>query len=179
MKPSSIAEHDHIDGPPNASVSLIEYADYECPFCVKAYAVIERARAVFYGKLCFVYRHVPKNADKGFVKQAAEAAEFAASQGQFWAMHAQLFLHPDQHDVESLVSLAVNVGLDAAACRQALIERTFAGRVRNITVQSVRSGIVGTPTLFINGNRYIDRIEEDLLCDAIRRELEAQKVAEI
>jgi protein-disulfide isomerase len=177
MKPSSIAELDHIDGPVDASVSLIEYADYECPFCVKAYPVIERARAAFHGELCFVYRHVPKDADKGFAKQAAEAAEFAASQGQFWAMHAQLFLHPDQHDVESLVALAANVGLDAAACRLALFERTFAGRVRDITVQSVRCGIVGTPTLFINGNRYVDRIEEDLLCDAIRRELKTQKAA--
>lgn len=177
MKPSSIAELDHVDGPEDASVSLIEYADYECPFCVKAYPVIEIARSSFHGKLRFVYRHVPKKADKGFAKQAAEAAEFAASQGQFWAMHAQLFLHPDQHDLESLVSLAANVGLDAAACRQALVEETFAGRVRDITVQSVRSGIVGTPTLFINGNRYVDRIEEDLLCGAIRRELGAQKAA--
>ena len=177
MKPSSIAELDHVDGPMDAAVSLIEYADYECPFCVKAYPVIEHARSAFHGKLCFVYRHVPKNADKGFTEQAAEAAEFAASQGQFWAMHAQLFLHPDQHDRESLVSLAADVGLDTAACRQALVEQTFAGRVRDIAVQSVRSGIVGTPTLFINESRYVDRIEEGLLCDAISRQLKSQKAA--
>jgi len=179
MTPSSIAELDHVDGPLDASVSLIEYADYECPFCVKAYPVIEHARSAFHGKLCFVYRHVPKNADKGFTEQAAEAAEFAASQGQFWAMHAQLFLHPGQHDLESLVTLAANIGLDAAACRQALVEQTFASRVREIAVQSVRSGIVGTPTLFMNGIRYVDRIEEDLLCDAIRRQLKPQKAAAI
>ena len=71
MKPSSIADLDHVDGPVDASVSLIEYADYECPFCVKAYPVIEHARSAFHGKLCFVYRHVPKNADKGFTEQAA------------------------------------------------------------------------------------------------------------
>lgn len=177
MKPSPISELDHVDGPSNAAVSLIEYADFECPFCVKAFPVIESAREAFRDKLRFVYRHVPKSADKGFTKQAAEAAEFAASQGKFWAMHAQLFLHPDRHDLESLVATAASIGLSAAACRKALVERTYAARVREITVQSVKSGIIGTPTLFINGKHYEDRIEEPLLCGAINRELQAVAAA--
>jgi protein-disulfide isomerase len=172
MKPSSIADLDHIDGPPDAAVTLIEYADYECPFCVKAYPVIESARAAFRGKLRFVYRHIPKSADKGFTKQAAEAAEFAASKGQFWAMHAQLFMHPDQHDLESLVATATAIGLNATDCRKALIEKTFFGRVREIAVEAVKSGIIGTPTLFINGTHYQDRVEQDLLCAAVSQEIQ-------
>ena len=167
MKPSAITDLDHADGPTDATVLLIEYADYECPFCVKAYPVIEGARQAFRGQLRFVYRHIPKAADKGFTKQAAEAAEFAASVGRFWAMHSELFLHPDQHDLESLVLTATNLGLDSAACRRALIEKTFAGRVREISVEAVRCGIIGTPTLFINGKQYQDRLEQDLLCSAI------------
>lgn len=172
MKPSPISELDHVDGPLDAAVSLIEYADFECPFCVKAYPVIESIRAAFLGKLCFVYRHVPKSTDKGFTKQAAEASEFAAAHGKFWAMHARLFLHPDQHDLESLVSAAGAIGLDPAECRTALVERKYAGRVREITVDSVKSGIIGTPTLFINMARYEDRVETDLLSNAISGALE-------
>ena len=173
MKPSSITDLDHVDGLSNAAVLLVEYADFECPFCVKAYPVIESAREAFRGKLRFVYRHIPKSANNGFTQQAAEASEFAASQGQFWAMHAQLFLHPDRHDLESLVVAATAVGLDSEACRKALVDKTYAGRVREIAVLSVKSGIIGTPTLFINGTHYQDRIEEDLLRAAISREMSA------
>jgi len=173
MKPSNISELDHVDGPANAAVTLIEYADFECPFCVKAYAAIESVRETFRGKLRFVYRHIPKSADTGFTKQAAEAAEFAASHGQFWAMHAQLFLHPDRHDLDSLVSAAQAMGLDSAACRKALVEKTYAGRVRAIAVEAVKSGIIGTPTLFINGTHYQDRVEQDLLRSAINHEIQS------
>ena len=171
MKPSPISEHDHVEGPSDAPVLLIEYADYECPFCVKAYPVIESIREALRGRLRFAYRHLPKSANKGFAKQAAEAAEFAASRGQFWAMHAHLFLHPDRHDLESLVTTAAAIGLDAQECRAALVERRFAERVRELSVASVRSGIVGTPSLFINGTRYQDRLEVDLLRAEISREL--------
>jgi protein-disulfide isomerase len=177
MNPSTISEFDHVDGPSDAAVLLIEYADFECPFCVKAYSVIESARNAFRGNLRFVYRHIPKSADTGFTKQAAEASEFAAAAGQFWAMHAQLFLRPDRHDLESLVLAAATIGLDPTACRNALVEGTYAGRVREIAVQSVRSGIIGTPTLFINGARYQDRIEDDLLHSAISLELQAVQAA--
>ena len=172
MKPSPVTEHDHVDGPANAPVTLIEYGDYECPFCVKAYPVLEAIRQTFSGKLRFVYRHVPKSAG-GFAKQAAEAAEFAAAQGKFWAMHGQLFETGAQHDLDHLVARAQAVGLDGEACRKALIEHAFAGRVRELAVASVQSGIIGTPTLFINGVHYENRLEAPLLEKAIRSALEA------
>jgi protein-disulfide isomerase len=166
VNPSPISEHDHVTGPPDASLTLIEYGDFECPFCVKAFPVIEAVREAFGGKLRFVYRHVPKSGGS-FAKQAAEASEFAAARGQFWPMHAELFRHPDQHDLEHLVGAAKAIGLDPDACRKALVERTFAERVRELAVASLRSGIVGTPTLFINGVRYENRVEEELLRSAL------------
>jgi protein-disulfide isomerase len=170
VKPSPVTEHDHVDGPADAPVTLIEYGDYECPFCTKAYPVLESLRKEFRGKLRFVYRHVAKSS-QGFLKQAAQAAEFAAAQGKFWEMHGQLFLAEGRHDLEQLVAAASAIGLDGAACRQALVEHRFAERVRELSVASVQSGIIGTPTLFINGVRYEDRIEEPLLRAAIAAEL--------
>lgn len=174
MKPSPIVEHDHVDGPADAPITLIEYGDYECPYCVKAFPVIENVRKQFGGKLRFVFRHVPKSG-QAFDKQAAEASEFAAAQGEFWPMHAQLFALDGRHDLEQLVGAATAVGLDAAEFRKALVERHFAERVRELSVAAVHSGIIGTPTLFINGVRYENRIEEPLLTAAIERALGANR----
>ena len=167
VKPNPVSEKDHFEGALEAPLTLIEYGDYECPFCAKAFPVIEKVRESLGDKLCFIYRHVPKSGAKNFAKQAAEAAEFAASQGQFWAMHAVLFTHPEWRDLEQLVAAAESIGLDPEACRKALVERTFAERVREITVASVQCGIIGTPTLFINGVRYENRMEEELLRSAL------------
>ena len=171
MKPSPVSEHDHVDGPADARVTLIEYGDYECPFCVKAFPILEGVRQAFPGQVRFVYRHFPKSGES-FAKQAAEACEFAAAQGKFWPMHAKLFAQAGQLDVEHLVAAALSIGLDADACRKALTDRTFAERVRELSVASVRSGIIGTPTVFINGVHYENRLEEPLLTAAIRRALE-------
>jgi NhaA family Na+:H+ antiporter len=173
VNPSPVTEHDHVQGPADAPVTLTEYGDYECPFCVQAYPVIEKVREEFGDRLRFVYRHVPKSASKGFAKQAAEASEFAAAHGRFWAMHAQLFLHTGEHDLEHLAAAAKAIGLDPDECRAALVERKYAERVRELSVASVRSGIIGTPTFFINGAHYEDRLEADLLGAAVRAALGA------
>lgn len=172
MKPAPITDHDHTDGPEDAGVTLIEYSDFECPFCVRAYPVIEGVRAAFRGRLRFVYRHVPRSVDRGFAKQAAEASEFAASEGAFWPMHKELFAHPDQHELDQLIEYAAAIGLDGEACRVALVERRFEPRVKELVVAATRSGIIGTPMLFLNGKRYEDRIERELLTEAIERTLQ-------
>ena len=170
MKPSEVTAHDHVDGPANAPVTLIEYGDYECPFCAKAFPVLEAMRAQFAGQLRFVYRHVPKSGES-FAKQAAEASEFAAESGKFWELHRRLFEQSAGHDLEHLVEAAKSVGLDGDACRQALVEHRLGERVRELAVASVRSGIIGTPTLFINGVHYENRIEAPLLINAIQQAL--------
>src|SRR5262245_14094462 len=159
MNPSPVLETDHSRGPANAPLTLIEYGDYECPFCVKAFPVIERILSRFGDQIRFVYRHVPRGRGKEFAKQAAEASEFAATHDRFWAMHEALFQNPEWRETEQLIAAAKSIGLDPDACRKALADRTFAERVREISVASVRSGIIGTPTLFINGVRYEDRME--------------------
>ena len=153
-------------------MTLIEYGDYECPYCVKAFPVLEQVRQSFGGKLRFVFRHVPKSGH-AFDKQAAEASEFAAAQGKFWPMHAQLFALDGQHDLEQLVGAAGAIGLDPDACRKALVERSYAERVRELSVAALHSGIIGTPTVFINGERYENRLEVPLLSAAIERALGA------
>jgi protein-disulfide isomerase len=172
MKPSPITEHDHTDGPEDARVTLIEYGDYECPFCVRAYPVIEAVRETFRGRLRFVYRHVPRSVDRGFAKQAAEASEFAASAGAFWPMHRELFLNPDRHELDQLVGYAAGIGLDREACRIALVERRFQPRVKELVVAATQSGIIGTPMLFLNEERYEDRVEHEPLLAAIERAFE-------
>jgi protein-disulfide isomerase len=172
MNPTPITEHDHVDGPASAALTLIEYGDYECPFCVRAYPVIESVRAGYGDKVRFVYRHVPKSGDS-FGKQAAQVSEFAAAAGKFWQMHAQLFQHVGEHDLEHLVGYARAIGLDAEACRKALVEHAFAPRVKELAVAAIRSGIIGTPTLFINQTRYEDRLEAEPLRAAIDRALAA------
>ena len=167
MKPTAITAQDHVDGPLDAAVTLIEYGDYECPYCVKAYPIIETLRVEYAGDLRFVYRHVPKGRASGFGKQAAEAAEFAAAAGKFWSMHAQLFTHPEQLDLEHLLTYARVVDLDPRALRAALQDRRFAPRVNELAVAAIRSGIIGTPTLFVNDERYEDRIEETPMRAAI------------
>lgn len=171
MNPNPASASDHCNGALDCPLTLIEYGDYECPFCVKAFPVIEKIRARFGDKLCFVYRHVPKSGAKNFSKQAAEAAEFAASHGRFWEMHEFLFTHPDWRETDQLIAAAKSVGLDSEACRKALEERTFAERVREIAVAAARAGIIGTPTLFINGVRYEDRMEEEPLVRALEAAL--------
>ncbi len=167
MKPTPLTDKDHIAGPESARVTLIEYGDFECPFCARAFPVIESVRAARSDTLRFVFRHVMKSSASGFEKQAAEAAEFAASEGRFWAMYRELFSHSGEYEIPQLVSYAASIGLDAEACRAALAEHRFASRVRELAVAAVRSGITGTPTLFINEQRYEDRIEVGPLGSAI------------
>jgi protein-disulfide isomerase len=168
-----IDDHDHVDGPADARVTLIEYADFECPFCVAAYPAIEAVRERFRGSLRVVYRHVPRSSRDGFTKQAAEAAEAAAAQGKFWDMHRELYQHPDQHDLEHLVANAQRIGLDVARFRRELVDRVYAPRVRELAVRSIRHGVVGVPTLFINGERYAERAQPEPLAAAIEAQLEA------
>jgi protein-disulfide isomerase len=168
-----IDDHDHVAGPSTAAVTLIEYADFECPFCVSAYPEIERVRSRFDGQLRFVYRHVPRSSRDGFTKQAAEAAEAAAAQGKFWEMHRELYLHPGQHDIEHLVQDARRINLDVARFTLELERHAHAARVKELAVRALRHGVVGVPTLFINGEHYLEQPKAEPLSRAISLALEA------
>jgi NhaA family Na+:H+ antiporter len=145
---------DHIRGPVDAPVSLVEYGDYECPFCGEAYPVVEAVREAMGDELRFVYRHFPLTTVHPHAWGAAEAAEAAGGQGQFWPMHDLLFADQGHLALADLLARARVLDLDLDRFEADLVGHTYAGKVQEDFVSGVHSGVPGTPTFFINGLRY-------------------------
>jgi protein-disulfide isomerase len=149
-----VSARDHIAGSLDAPLQLLEYGDYECPFCGMAYPVVEAVRQLLADRLCFAFRHFPIVSAHPRALRAAEAAESAGAQGKFWAMHARLFEHQDRLDDEMLLDHAVQIGLDTDQFIRDLEEHRFVPRIREDLSSGARSGVNGTPTFFVNGIRY-------------------------
>jgi len=167
MLTEPVNENDHIRGDADAPVTLVEYGDYECPHCGRAHPLIKRIEKHFGKKLRFVFRNFPLKQMHPMAEPAAETAEFAASQGKFWQMHDAIFENQKQLAPELLFELSEKLGLSADDLRTALQEQTFAARVRHDFVSGVRSGVNGTPTFFINGERLDTAWEYDDLVAAV------------
>ncbi len=149
-----VGESDHLAGRSDAPVTLVEYGDYECPYCGMAYPLVQRIQRRLGGTLCFVFRNFPLKESHPHAEHAAESAESAAAQGKFWEMHDTLYEHQDVLDDESLLGYAAELGLDAERVARDLESSTYARRVRDDFRSGVRSGVNGTPTFFINGVRW-------------------------
>ena len=149
-----VSERDHAAGDPNAPVTLVEYGDYECPHCGAAYPIVKSIQHRLGKKLRFVFRNFPLAESHPHARRAAEAAEAAADQGKFWQMHDALFENQGQLEDDDILALARRLKLDADAIARALEEGTYTARVRSDFRGGVRSGVNGTPTFFINGERY-------------------------
>ena len=149
-----VSDKDHAQGSPDAPVTLVEYGDYECPYCGKAYPAVRRIRNKMGDKLRFVFRNFPLNTIHEHAGVAAQAAEAAAAQGKFWEMHDILYEHQDDLADADLRSYALKVGLEIYRFDADLSGEKFAKRVRDDFRGGVRSGVNGTPTFFINGLRY-------------------------
>jgi protein-disulfide isomerase len=149
-----VGDRDHAQGPANAPVTLVEYGDYECPHCGRAHPIVKDVQRRLGKKLRFVFRHFPLATIHPHAEHAAEAAEAAAAQGHFWEMHDAIFEHQDALDDRHLAGYASAIGLDAARLEEELAGHTHAPRVREDFMSGVRSGVNGTPTFFINGDRY-------------------------
>jgi protein-disulfide isomerase len=145
---------DHVRGPIDAPVTLVEYGDFQCPFCGAAHPVVESVRASMGDDLQFVFRHFPLTTVHPYAEPAAEAAEAAGNEGRFWPMHDSLFLHQDRLAPPDLVARARALDLDIDRFTAELAEHAHAGRVREDMLGGVRSGVNGTPTFFVNGSRY-------------------------
>jgi protein-disulfide isomerase len=145
---------DHIRGNPNAPLTLLEYGDYQCPYCGAAYPVVEQVRQHFGDRLRFVFRHFPLTQVHPAAESAAEAAEAAGAQGKFWEMHDMLFTHQYALDDVHLAEYAAIIGLDVGRFKLDLASHAYAERVREYFLSGVRSGVNGTPTFFINGERH-------------------------
>jgi protein-disulfide isomerase len=171
-----VGPEDHAQGDPNAGCTLVEYGDYECPHCGRAYPIVKRLQKHFDKRLLFVFRNFPLGQMHPHAESAAETAEFAGAQGKFWEMHDLLFENQDRLGNALLRQLTEELNLDPAELLQALEERKYLARVRADFSGGVRSGVNGTPTFFINGQRndgpfdYQDLVEAiDLAIAASRR----------
>jgi protein-disulfide isomerase len=149
-----ITEHDHLIGPADAPVTLVEYGDYQCPHCQAAWPQVELVLRRFEHDLCYAYRHFPMSTVHPLAKPAAEAAEFAGGYGLFWEMHSAIYANGHQLSGATLVALATRLGLDAAEFRNALEEGTYAPKVEADLFGGIHSGVNGTPCFFVNGARH-------------------------
>ena len=162
-------DRDHIQGPADAPVTLVEYGDYECPYCGAAYPIVKEAQARMGERLRFVFRNFPITTSHPHAEQAAEAAEGATAQDRFWEMHDVLYENQRQLEDENLRAYADQLGLDVERFGNELAEHVHAARVREDFMSGVRSGVNGTPTFFINGVRHDDSYELETLLAALER----------
>ena len=149
-----VGPRDHVVGTPDAPVTVVEYGDYECPFCAQTNKLVSDLLSNEPGTLRYVFRHFPLAIAHPRAQQAAEAAEAAGAQGKFWEMHHMLFNNPTALDLESLTRYAGQLGLDVERFEDELADQVHARRVRDNFMSGVRSGCNGTPTSFVNGVRH-------------------------
>jgi protein-disulfide isomerase len=159
---------DHIEGPLDAPAVLVEYGDYECPFCGKAYPNVKAVQAEMGDRMAFVYRHFPLVNVHPHAEPAAEAAEAAGAQGKFWPMHDQLFTHQRALAPPYLLEYAAAIGLDLDRFARELAERVHAPRVAEHFRSGVESGVAGTPTFFVNGVRFDGGYDAPVLLAAVK-----------
>jgi Na+/H+ antiporter NhaA len=162
-------ERDHIRGSEDAPVTLLEYGDYECPYCGQAEMVVRELLDSFGTELRYVWRHLPLNDVHPNAQMAAEAAEAAAAQGAFWEFHDKLLAHQDELMPPDLGRHAEQVGLDVDRFWDELRGRDHASRVADDVASADASGVAGTPTFFINGRRHQGAYDVDALTEAVRR----------
>ena len=162
---------DHLRGAPDAPVTLVEYGDYECPYCGRAAPVMRQLLDRFDGRLRFVFRHLPLTDVHPNAALAAQAAEAAGAQGRYWEMHDVLFEHQDALDVGSLRSHALQLGLDGDRFEADLREGRHAARVAQDVNTAEDAGVAGTPSFFINEVRYRGAYDLDSMDTLVRRVL--------
>ena len=170
-EPSSLAvpinDRDHVRGNLEARLTLLEYGDYECPYCGRAFPIVDQLRTHFGDRLRFVFRHFPQNSVHPHASVAAQAAEAAGAQGKFWEMHDLLFEH--QHDLADAQfdHYALRIGLEIYQFETDMSSGRFAKRVRNDSESGEASGVKGTPTFFINHKRYTGPLDFEALKTAL------------
>jgi len=168
-----VGDRDHAQGSANAPVTLVEYGDYECPYCGRAYPIVKAIQKTLGPRLRFVFRNFPLSEIHPNASNAAEAAEAAGEQGKFWEMHDALFEHQHALRPPDLVAHGASLGLDSDRLAAELKSHTHVARVREDFMSGVRSGVNGTPTFFINGHRHDGPWDREDLTAAIEAAIEA------
>jgi Na+/H+ antiporter NhaA len=161
-------DRDHVRGPDDAPVTLVEYGDFECPFCGQAESVIRELLTSYGDDVRYVWRHLPLNDVHPSAQLAAEASEAAAAQGKFWEMYDILLGHQGELAPRDLARYAAELDLDIERFRDELHRREYAARVSEDVATADESGVSGTPTFFINGRRHYGVYDIDTLSEAVQ-----------
>jgi protein-disulfide isomerase len=164
----SVGDRDHVRGAPDAQHTLVEYGDYECPFCGAAAASVKQLMQIMGNEVRFAYRHFPLTQIHPHAQRAAEAAEAAGQQDRFWDMHDLLFGHQNRLAPGDLIGYASTLQLDLHRFAVDLETHAHAARVREDFLSGVRSGVNGTPTFFANGVRHNGGYDLGSLVEALR-----------
>jgi protein-disulfide isomerase len=162
-----VSAQDQSAGPKDARVTLVEYGDYQCPYCGEAFPVVKMLQERFAADLRFVFRNFPLSEAHPHAEHAAESALFAAKQGKFWEMHDLLYQHQQRLSDDGLLQLAGSLQLDAHRLGQDLAVGTYRSLVKADFTSGARSGVNGTPTFFINGQRHDSGFDVETLAQAI------------
>ncbi|HET6547074.1 MAG TPA: Na+/H+ antiporter NhaA, partial [Solirubrobacter sp.] len=160
---------DHIRGPVDAPLTLVEYGDFECPFCGRATGVVRELRERFGDDLRYVFRHLPLADVHDHAELAAMAAEAAGAQGRFWEMHDLLFAHQDELELEDLLGYADELGLDVERFARDLGEARHAQHVHEDVAGAEASGARGTPTFFVGERRHVGPYDAETLASELGR----------
>jgi protein-disulfide isomerase len=163
------AGRDHIQGGGDAVITLLEYGDYECPYCGDAHPVVRAIRQQSGARLCFAFRHFPLVNAHPHAEHAAEAAEAAGAQGRFWEMHDMLFENQEALEDDDLARYASALGLDAKRLTREVSSRNQLSRIREDFHAGARAGVNGTPTFFINGAAYEGEVEVEPMLAALHQ----------
>src|SRR2546428_2270134 len=170
LKPP-VGPRDHSLGSADAPVTVVEYGDFECPFCGRAYPELKRVLRQLKGKVRFVFRHFPVSEEHPHAQHAAEIAEAAAVEGKFWEMHDLLYQRQAALADDDLLAYAGELRLDVARVARELEAQTHRARVHGDFISGVRSGVSGTPMFFVNGRRHEEPGDARTLAAALRRAL--------
>jgi protein-disulfide isomerase len=160
-------ERDHTSGSNDGLIRLLEYGDYECPFCGEAQPIVKEIQQRLGDDLLFAFRNFPLKQIHPHAEHAAEAAEAAGAQGNFWGMHDLLFENQGALEDEDLAQYAAELGLDETRMIREVASSVYAPRIREDFKSGVRAGVNGTPTFFINGERYDGTLDPEHLLNAL------------
>ena len=163
-----VNENDHVLGLPDAPVTLVEYGDFQCPHCRAAHFYLKNVLATMGNDLRFVFRHMPLTQIHPMAQLAAEAAEAAGAQGEFWPMHDSIYENQDLLSPALLTRLGQRLGLGMERFTDDVEAHRFLPKVKEDFMSAVRSGAAGTPSFFINGEPYEGSFDDESLIDALR-----------
>jgi protein-disulfide isomerase len=163
-----VDERDHVLGPEDAPVTLVEYGDFQCPHCRAAHFYLKNVLATLGDAMRFVFRSMPLTQVHPMAQLAAEAAEAAGAQGKFWPMHDAIYENQDLLSPALLTRLGQRLGLDMQRFTDDVESHRFLSKVKEDFMSAVRSGAAGTPSFFINGEPYEGSFDDESLIDALR-----------